>query len=363
MDYSLLIDRIYEAAAVPGLWPAVLQETGRVASATTSILFSIGANDIRTVCSPGGEQMIEAYYAAEWHKRNDRIQQCIRVGQTGFMGEAQVYDLDAYRKEPVYNEFLAPHRLGWAAATAAPVPTGDMLVFSYERNFRLGPPDADTLQRLDLLRPHLVRAGMLSSRLAMDRSHTAVLALEHAGLPACMIGRDLRLVAANTLFEPLLRDGVVQDRRQRMTLADDTADASFLNAMTRLVGGGSTPPVCSIAIPATEDTAALVLHLLPIKLAANDIFSGVSALCVVTTAGAARAASTEVLQGLYGLTPAEANVARLVAEGETVETIAMIQNRSDQTVRTQLKSVFAKTGVARQTDLALLLSGLSLPVT
>ena len=101
----------------------------------------------------------------------------------------------------------------------------------------------------------------------------------------------------------------------------------------------------------------MILHLIPIKRAANDIFSRVTAILVVTPVVPAEVPTAEVLQGLFDLTPAEARVARAVGRSETIETIAKAFGVSKGTVRNQLKAVFAKTGVARQADLARLLSG------
>ena len=98
---------------------------------------------------------------------------------------------------------------------------------------------------------------------------------------------------------------------------------------------------------------------MPVKLAANDVFSGMAAILVVTPVVPAEVPAAEVLQGLFDLTPAEARVARGIAANETVEAIAKAFGLSEGTVRNQLKAVFAKTGTGRQTDLALLLSGKS----
>ncbi len=65
----------------------------------------------------------------------------------------------------------------------------------------------------------------------------------------------------------------------------------------------------------------------------------------------------EVLQGLFDLTPAEARVARGIAECQSVEGIADLLGVSRETIRTQLKAVLAKTGTGRQVELAALLAG------
>lgn len=361
MSFQSLIDRIYEAAAISELWPSVLQEVGMLASASASILFAVHGNQQRLVASPGYEQTIADYYAAGWDRRNDRMARCIGLGHAGFVTETDAYTFSEWTSEPVYKEFLAPRGLGWAAATAIPVPTGEMLVFSFERNAQIGPADLETKCRLDLLRPHLARAALLSWRLAFEKARSAVLALEHVGIPACLIGRDLRLVLANAVFEGFIKDGTVEDRRNRITLGNRNADGLFADALSRL----SVPEyeqVSSVPIPATGDQNPLVLHLVPIRGSANDVFSGISAICMVTPVIPAEVATAEVIQGLFDLTPAESRIARFIAEGEMVINIAAKLNRSEQTIRTQLKSVFAKTGVTRQADLALLLTGLNIPI-
>ncbi len=57
----------------------------------------------------------------------------------------------------------------------------------------------------------------------------------------------------------------------------------------------------------------------------------------------------------YPLTPAEAKIAIALLQGGDLRGIAAAQRVSLETVRTQLKSVFAKTNTARQADLIALL--------
>lgn len=58
---------------------------------------------------------------------------------------------------------------------------------------------------------------------------------------------------------------------------------------------------------------------------------------------------------LWGLTETEARVAAAVAQGVNTKTYAAAVGVSDNTVRSQLKSIFAKTGCRRQSDLVRLL--------
>jgi DNA-binding CsgD family transcriptional regulator len=58
---------------------------------------------------------------------------------------------------------------------------------------------------------------------------------------------------------------------------------------------------------------------------------------------------------MHGITRAEARLASMLADGISLEEVAEALLVSIQTVRSQLKSVFAKTGVTRQAELVALL--------
>jgi DNA-binding CsgD family transcriptional regulator len=61
----------------------------------------------------------------------------------------------------------------------------------------------------------------------------------------------------------------------------------------------------------------------------------------------------------FGLTMAEARLALFVAKGGTINEYAHVKGIKVSTVRTHLKSVFAKSGVKRQAELASLILGLA----
>jgi DNA-binding CsgD family transcriptional regulator len=64
-----------------------------------------------------------------------------------------------------------------------------------------------------------------------------------------------------------------------------------------------------------------------------------------------------MLNVLYGLTKAEARLAKELALGRTLDEISDIYQVSKHTLRAQLKTIFNKTGLSRQTDLVRLVQG------
>ncbi|WP_270936320.1 LuxR C-terminal-related transcriptional regulator, partial [Falsiroseomonas oryzae] len=65
-----------------------------------------------------------------------------------------------------------------------------------------------------------------------------------------------------------------------------------------------------------------------------------------------------LLRELFGLTAAEAEVARALAGGATKAEVAGARGLRETTVRTQVRSVLAKTGAANLRDLERMLAGL-----
>ena len=99
-----------------------------------------------------------------------------------------------------------------------------------------------------------------------------------------------------------------------------------------------------------------MLHLVPVAGYARDIFSTAAFFVIVTPLDATRLAPVELIQGLFDLTTTEARVARSLAAGGDIGSTAETFGIARETVRAHLKSIFAKTGFSRQTDLATAIS-------
>jgi DNA-binding CsgD family transcriptional regulator len=355
MDEAL-IDRIYEAAVLPDLWPSILDDLTTVGNGYCTALFAVGRNGWRWLASELGVPIGEDYIAQGWPQRTDRMDRLLSRRHAGFLGDLDAYTLEEMDREPVFTEFFRPRGLGWGTATAIQVPTGEMLVFDVERRFESGPVESETIARLDQLRPHLARAGLLSARLAFERAKAAAMALDLIGLPAAVLAINKRVMAANPRFEAMI-PATVLDRRDRVALADRKADALLAAAMEGIASQGDGAGVRSFPNPPREDQPPTIAHLVPVRRQAHDVFSGASAILALTPVVPAEVPTADVLQGLFDLTPAEARVARSVAARQSIDAIADALGVSRETVRSQLKAVLAKTGTARQGDLAALLAG------
>jgi DNA-binding CsgD family transcriptional regulator len=176
------------------------------------------------------------------------------------------------------------------------------------------------------------------------------------GLPTAVLSLSGEMVTANRLFEALV-PGTVRELRGRPRLTDPAADRAINDTLERLASMHAGV-ARSIPVRAQGGKAPAMVNIFPVAADSYDGFAGIGAILVVMTAHLRPAPSLEILRGLFNLSPAEARVAQGIASRWTVEAIAAWAGVSRETVRSQLKSVLAKTGTKRQLDLAVLLLGL-----
>lgn len=351
-----LIDDIYQAALVPEKWPDVLGRLSKIIDGAGGLLFTTRLDRIKWTASPDIHALFEEFLRDGWAAINRRPAQIARLNYAGFIRDNDHFTPEELDNDPVYRDFYRKRGIGWATGTILDVPSGDSIIFSFERAFDKGPVPAEFLPFFDGLRPHLARAALLASRFGLERAQTMTGALEALGLPGAVLRGQGALFAANPSFEKLIPT-VAYDRRDRLHLNEDAADKLLGHALARFALQGGGAAVSSIPVPAREGSPPLILHLVPIRGEAHDVFTQATSLLVVTPVDRAIVPDAQLLRGLFDLTPAEARVAYGIGDGQTIEAIAAAFGLSRETIRSQLKGVLAKTGVRRQTQLVGLLTG------
>jgi DNA-binding CsgD family transcriptional regulator len=141
-----------------------------------------------------------------------------------------------------------------------------------------------------------------------------------------------------------------------MRLLDELSDKRFGLALAHLHRHKTG---LSLAVRDKERSGAAVMHLIPAGHDARDLFSQVATFAVIARPGNDLLPGADIIAALFDLTPAEARVARGIAQGLSPAEVSKQLNLSYETVRTQLKRVFAKTSTNRQNELALLISKLA----
>lgn len=352
-----LIDRIYESSVVPELWPQVLDDISAMMEAEGGLLFS-ARKALHWTASDTVREVFAEYVADGWFTRCSRRICIMNAAEPGFFTEQDFWTEEQMKADPIYRDFFRPRGLGWSAGTGLRIPSGDNIVFSIERALERGPIEAEHLERLDVLRPHLARSALISARLGLQRAEGAAEALTGLRLPAVVLDDGGRVVEANDLIQAMtaqlgFRAG------NRIALADRAANEQLAERLGA-IGTPDGARSCSLPLRDGMGDPVGVLHILPVRRTAHDVFGRGYALLVLTPIGTDKSPSVDLMRSLFDLTRSEARVARGLATGRTAEEIADEGDVALTTVRSQIRRVLEKTGCTRQAEVAALLAGLSI---
>ncbi|MCF1494428.1 hypothetical protein GOZ83_12735 [Agrobacterium vitis] len=346
----LIEDDIYEAAFLPDRWSSILHRMAVSVDAEGTLLANPSNPKVPWIASDGVRRLYDDFFEQGWAYDNARTHALLNIPHQGFMSDAQHMSNDWMAQQSIYRDFLWIRGFGYAAGTKIKVPSGDTIIFSVEKRRDLGPVQQHDLDTLDRFRPHLARATLLASRFEFGRIEAAIQALEIAGLPAAMIRDDGKVVNCNANFEAFSPQILIAGR-DRLRFRDKAADVffeSFLSAGRAKTGNFKHSH--SFLIPAADLAPPAVIHVVPVKGLARDIFLRTAFFLIATPLNRRVAPSEEIIQGLFDLTATEARIGRLLVSGATIRETAVDLGTSFETVRSHVKSILAKSGLHRQGD-------------
>ena len=221
---------------------------------------------------------------------------------------------------------------------------------------------------LALLSPHLRRAALIGDLLDQARvmAHFYRETLQSLATPIILTAADGGILYANASAELMLsseapicsRKGVLQPQNAAMSSALLTAIAAAASADVTLgargiglpISGEGQPPAVAYVLPLTAGTARAALR--PAR-AAVFISTTVSTMPIPEA----------VLMTLFDLTPAEARVLLMIGGGAGSAATASSLGISENTLKTHLNRIYAKTGTSRQPELVRLMADLGAPFT
>jgi PAS domain S-box-containing protein len=190
----------------------------------------------------------------------------------------------------------------------------------------------------------------------LEQGAVHVLLCQKLGIPAAVLQHDGRVLLINPLFKELHSHFIF--RGDRIEVANPMANEFLKRELAcldhrngdKIVGPG--PVLTANVYP------SLIFRLLPME----GSFDTVLGILIVTALGVIGAllSDLDLVQSLFGLAPAEARVATLIGSGLSPRQTAEKLGISVGNVRTTLQHVFTKVGVSRQSELAVLLTKLTL---
>lgn len=207
----------------------------------------------------------------------------------------------------------------------------------------------------DALLPHLRRAARFYSRINFIESERSLYAgaIDQLKVATVLLDERGRVVSTNRRAQDLLaeRSGVLVKDGELQLVARGQTD-ELRRRIAKVLQGvptGGTQVVEAMRVPRSGDVADLGLVIRPVPVNVRAEGEAIPAVAVFISDPSEHSdAPLQIITQLFGFTPTEAQLSMLLANGLSLDEAAEALGVSRNTVRTHLRSVFAKTGVTRQ---------------
>jgi DNA-binding CsgD family transcriptional regulator/PAS domain-containing protein len=363
---SDLLNSIYAAPASPELWPSVLTKLGDALGLNACAIVHTDLNNQANsiYVSNGVDPDVERLYAAGYGAQDVYRPRFLRM--RGRQGDLLMGDELCTPREMTHTAFYtdilhkADIRLWCAVAT---VHSDNVLEnISLYHSWKKNAPSEQRLAQARVLTPHLNNALRLRAKLA----HLAGLAHD---LYAALDASDSAMILLDSLGQCCFLNKAARgmlDRRDGLTFsnnrisATDSREASKLLSVIRKASADTrrTDKESGTLRITRERGKPLHVRVVPFPGERLGHRSQFAAIALIGDPNQGITVPPQMLQTIYGLTPAEARLSVMLSKGQSMAEAAAANGVTDETVRSQLKSVFHKTGTRRQSELISLLVSL-----
>jgi DNA-binding CsgD family transcriptional regulator len=355
-----LIGSLYEAATCVERWDDFLRLTVEQFSAEKAALtLHSHQNRVVTIRSIGFPAEATQEYNAYYGARNPLVGPYSQlVAKTGaWYGLARsIVGEQEYKASEYYNDFGRKYGTYWVVNALIANSAHKVTALSVMRSETSPPLDQQSVDLMGLLMPHLSRAFTIRRTMESLRSTTAAAVTAVNAFEAAVLavnGND-EVVLMNTKAENIAReqDGLLlHEKHLSATEPREARELDSLVHAAAATGAGRGLHPGGTMLLSRKRCRPLRVSVMPFH--SSHMFTEVAPCALIfihdpDTVPASRAAS---LASLYRLTPAECRLADLLLQGLELAAAAGRMRITAGTARFMLKSIFAKTGTHRQSEL------------
>lgn len=358
-----LVGDIYQAGLEPERWPETIARMSQAFDADLACIYTpIAERPEQSLYlthnfSAAMESAYQAYYHAidEWSgtalRQNRYIQGYVALGE-------DIIPQRQLRRTEFYQDFLRHYDMEWIVSTVLfePGPETPATHMTFTRNLRRGGYGQDGVRLMQLIAPHVRRALLTHWQLTESRLHQRIhqAGMDSLGYGVALLRSNGDAVYLNAFAERILQaaDGLTLKAGQLMAkhAPEQAALLNLLQQAANGLGGGlhlkrdhghgeTKRPYSLTAIPLQEGHPFRPLADARVMLLIHD------------PEYAGPLDSLKTYAARYRLTPAESRVLTLLLSDLGPQQIADHQGVSIRTVRSQLSSLYTKTGTKNQRDL------------
>lgn len=352
-EFSEAVAQIHEAAAAPQQWTQALAAIMSLVDGTRASLLEIEpSGELCRMNQVGHDAATAREYVKDYYTIDPTRELVIRVPCMTAINTYEIFDA-TYRKRDPYFDFARRNDIGDVTGLYCPSARNRRSVLGVQRELGARPYGADEKDVLQLLARHISIARRVEGQLG--EAWNAATEMEAAFRAICSAALVLdgsgTVRHANSAAESLLKRGEgVTVRHGKLRFIDPVTQARFLDAVRGAVAEIGRSSAYPIVLARGERAELWIAPLRPSNPRAGQ-WQVPLALAIINVGKVDATAIAWRMRQVYGLTPAEARVASLLALGNTLQDIASATAASEPTLRTHLRSIFGKTGTRRQAEL------------
>jgi len=263
-------------------------------------------------------------------------------------------------KSEFYKKIIKPHHIEHQLGMYFAEPSGwecNIGLMNSAKKPNFGRAEKDFFMGF---RPHLEQALEIYALLKRNQLEKEILedSLDRLSIGVLILDGRGRVIDTNgAARETLASSRAMTLVDDRLTLKSPDDNARLTRAVKQAIAARKTPNTFVEALRITSQTEP-DLGLLVKSMPLTDRYQAEVSPSVIIYVGdsAQRNLAQEgFIAQLFGLTPTEAFLATLLANGFTLAEAAAKLNVTENTIRGYAKKIFAKTGVSRQADLVRLI--------
>jgi len=367
---SDLLGTIYDTTLDRALWPDVLRRSMEFVGGSAATIFAKSPTALHgnVYYDWGTDPYYRQLYFDKYIKLDPTTSSHYFADVEQPIATADLMPCGEFLETRFYKEWVQPQGLvGFVSAVLDKSATRAAL-FGVFRRERDGIVDDEMRRRMGLIIPHVRRAVLIGNVLDLNTAEAASFSDALSGLAAgvFLVDENARIVFANRSGQIMLDDGQILRQKDRVLMAVDPRTRTALHDVIALASGADAAVgAIGIAVALSSPPEPWLARVLPLtsgaRLHAGIACSAVAAVFVHRASLETRS-SIETLSKLYSLTPSEQRVLAAVGEVGRISAVAEVVGISEQTVKTHLQNLFAKTGTNRQSDLIKLVAAHASPL-
>jgi len=380
-----LIARIYDTALDPSIWPELMLRIAHKLGATGAFIFELRLDEEHPQIA---SRIYSSNYSPEivsWYLKTFNEQEISDQGRFAELSQKgnEVDLISDIELRPKISDLLAQPNVAFMMTRGLKHRAGALLNkdlvnvdrFALQFSIDHGPITPSEIKKANQFLPHIAKVIGMSRPLEEQLIAKGIFeeVLRNIGQGVAILGPRGTVLYANTEFERYLSEHKVfrKGTNGTLQLIDVTTNPAQAKHYHDLVVSDDAHGVFgararkeAVVIDLEKTGTALFVEICPVEasIRSGKLGAGCRLVTVIDTSRHVKF-DRKRLQSFYQLSASETEILELVAKGYTNIEIGEIRNRSQDTVKSQMKTLMRKTNSQNRTDLVHMIHNLSAAIT